>query len=166
MHYMRMRTTGSLETTRYPRTGPCRIDGCDVKVRLKGYCYPHYLNWYHRGDPLKAGPGQGKVEGRVATGSLNYQGYRMMSVVRPDGVRRQIGQHRLVMEQIIGRPLMPHENVHHINGVRDDNRPENLELWSKSQPPGQRVEDKLAWAYEFIETYADIVPRLNHKEMV
>ena len=58
------------------------------------------------------------------------------------------------MEQQLGRPLLPDETVHHINGVRDDNRPENLELWSSSHPKGQRVEDKVEWAAEILKQYA------------
>ena len=40
-----------------------------------------------------------------------------------------------------------------INVIRDDNRPENLELWSKGQPAGQRVADKVAWAVDLLERY-------------
>jgi hypothetical protein len=72
------------------------------------------------------------------------------------------------MEQIIGRPLLHEESVHHKNGVRDDNRPDNLELWSKSQPSGQRVEDKVTWAIELLLLYAPqkLMPALLDSDYV
>jgi len=57
------------------------------------------------------------------------------------------------MEEYLCRKLEKDENVHHINGVRTDNRIENLELWNTSQPSGQRIADKVKWAKEILERY-------------
>lgn len=63
------------------------------------------------------------------------------------------------MESVIGRPLLKTESVHHKNGIRYDNRPENLEIWVTGfQPAGQRVRDLVAFAEEVLARYGNLPP--------
>jgi len=71
------------------------------------------------------------------------------------GELRGVKEHRYLYEQHYGIKLLPHQNIHHINGVRTDNRIENLELWDDSQPSGQRVEDKIEFYFNLISQYKD-----------
>jgi hypothetical protein len=65
---------------------------------------------------------------------------------------------------ILGRHLLPAENVHHRNGVRDDNRPENLELWTRPQPTGIRVSDAVSRAHEILALYAGVTDTSNNAQ--
>ncbi len=107
------------------------------------------LSRKNQGIPIK-GPKK-HIKG---SGYINNQGYKIFSRKHPNSsVRGQILEHVLIMSEFLKRPLRKGETVHHKNGIRDDNCLENLELWSSSHPPGQRVEDKIAWAIEFLKSY-------------
>lgn len=124
----------------------CSFEGCDKPFFGRGVCRGHYAQ-LKRGQELR----ELKKRRPNGEGFLNSEGYWMVTI---DG--RQVFEHRLVMSEILGRDLLREETVHHKNGDRSDNRPENLELWISSQPSGQRVEDLVAWAKEIIASYGDL----------
>jgi hypothetical protein len=110
----------------------------------------HYSRFRTHGDPGEASRRK-RLDGE---GTISvHRGYRYIVTYR-DGRRvSKQAEHRLVMEHILGRALFPDETVHHRNGVRSDNEPSNLELWSSWQPAGQRVEDKITWARQILDRY-------------
>lgn len=123
----------------------CSLPTCDRPYRALGYCKSHRQRVRNTGDPQ-----EDKSLTPLWVPHKDANGYM---VVKKNNVVIRI--HRQVMEEQLGRVLLPGENIHHINGIRDDNRIENLELWSSSQPSGQRVEDKVKWAMEIIKMYTD-----------
>lgn len=119
----------------------CKFPECDRPHTAKGYCAAHWRQQKYYGvlKPLKFKRGEGNI---------TSEGYKR---IQQNNVMKY--EHRMVMEKAIGRELLPEENVHHINGDRLDNRLENLELWNKSQPAGQRVEDKINHAIQILRLY-------------
>lgn len=125
----------------------CSVDGCPKGASFKEaiLCQMHYRRLKNNGEIGSAG----SIKASDGEGSVRKDGYKIITV---DG--KSVREHRHVMELYLNRTLLPEETVHHKNGDRSDNRLENLELWSASQPSGQRVEDKVEWALELLRLYA------------
>lgn len=159
MHIQReMRGADMIAPKQRVRDKACAVEGCQRQHNRNGYCGMHAARVERYGDPGPVDTIMNREPGIVTGRYKDGDGYIQLTVTgRKDGKRGpvagSIAEHRFVMEQHLGRRLMPREQVHHINGVRDDNRLENLELWVRPQPTGQRVDDLVAWVVEMYPDY-------------
>jgi hypothetical protein len=147
MHHTRLRRAE-------PQVEHCAL--CGLECHRVAFCSAHFHRVKSHGDPEAGGAMQAE-RGTPWVGSGGYVYQRVDGEVR--------AQHQVVMEQHLGRPLWPDENVHHKNGDRADNRLSNLELWSTRQPSGQRPVDKVAYAREILLRYSpeDLTAKARRK---
>ncbi len=115
----------------------CTIAGCEKEHSARGWCGMHYHRWEKHGDP-----------NAMAIASPRQADFYADGYHKIHAGGRIVAEHRWVMEQHLGRPLLPGENVHHKNGDRSLNTIKNLELWITKQPKGQRVADLVAFVVE------------------
>ena len=151
-HYQRARNGRELTAPFQERTEgrTCSVPGCDRPHERRGYCEGHARR-DDAGRPLDE-PWRGYGVGR----RLNGDGYVQICGPGISEPGKYVLEHRHIMAEHLGRPLERYETVHHRNGIRTDNRIENLELWSSMQPSGQRVSDLLAFAALVSQRYSGL----------
>lgn len=95
----------------------CSIAGCQKKTLARGWCGVHWRRWRRSGDPMAA-----PRRRENGTGSINPLGYLVFS----RGRGRLKLAHVEVAERAVGHPLPSGAIIHHIDGNKLNNSPENL----------------------------------------
>lgn len=123
---------------KYPEKMILKTENATIKARIK------------KGIPLDS-----PMRAQKGCGTIDKNGYKIIKCHKHPNSRKKgdMFEHTFIMSEYLKRPLIKGERIHHKNGIRTDNRIENLELWNITQPSGQRVKDRLTYYKEFIEQY-------------
>lgn len=136
---------------------PCTVPGCDREQVGRGWCDGHYSRWRTKGDLLVDVPLKSYDKNRDFY--ISKEGYRYIKAPDHPNANQNgwVLEHRKIMSDNLSRPLTDVETVHHKNGVRVDNRVENLELRNGQHGAGQTVEDKVEYAIQILSEYAPML---------
>lgn len=106
----------------------CSVDGCSDDAKTKGLCGRHYMRIKRYGDPhYVTSNEQFRIncrEAAVAKKAAKPTTYKKL---------HNRHEHRVVAEAMLGRPLKRGEIVHHKDGNRHNNAPDNLEIMSQAE---------------------------------
>lgn len=145
------------EITSYKHGQKCKYKNCFVtfsdKTRFtNGYCSAHYQQFRKRGKDISKMSAIHPTSSKITMGHITAGGYR--AFMRSGTL---LLEHRVIMELMIKRDLCPDEIVHHKNGNKLDNHPDNLEIMTtKKHNNGKRPKDLLEYAREIIARYEPI----------
>ena len=149
LHYYRMRRGCGMNGTTKNIDKKCEHHNCERPVLAKGYCGMHYQRMINGGDmdvPKTTNQSQSpeQIYERFMSGEkvghINLGGYMR---VKCSGKERALSH--IVYEVHNNYKLKKGETVHHKNGIRTDNHPDNLELWTGNHGRGVRKEDLDEW---------------------
>ena len=114
-----------------PVPDQCSVEGCERLVESHRLCSMHAQRFRRYGEPLFVTP-----EATRRTNNRDAQLARFEpEQIKETTYRKRHGrhEHRVIAEQMLGRPLMRREIVHHIDGNRHNNHPSNLKVMTQGQ---------------------------------